>query len=300
MFDSQPPENYFRDINNEDDNKAIAKRYKRHQAKNRNQFSPTKVAEDRELSTSLLPSPIPKPRSFKWVTETHHVPAEFQTKKLRGKAPWYLHLRFLMTNLPEQLSEDSSGVKSWRDRAVKGGKVFRRYSLGSNLIWGRRCVFSEREIGYPYWLTGNWLVVAYLWGTSKAWVQQADIRDLVSFDSTYRIRVYEHQYYPFDNAAGWARHYEIERKAEGIYHRLFHYQPRPGVVPPPVLPGTTTPYGHSILGDLLNRKVKGLVLASGEKDKGREPSPATNVVIYAPGETPTAPKHGWREMPCMF
>ncbi|KAG7109297.1 hypothetical protein HYQ44_011833 [Verticillium longisporum] len=39
-------------------------------------------------------------------------------------------------------------------------------------------------------MTGEWLIVAYVWGESFEWLKTVDVRKLISFNNAYCIRAY--------------------------------------------------------------------------------------------------------------
>lgn len=98
------------------------------------------------------------------------------------KSPWHLLLQSLLLDLPEQL-ENGFGGTSWQDHLVgdpRDAKILKR-----NWKWSRRIVFSEQAKDESCWLTGRWLIVAYVWGESREMVENVDIKRLVSFGSAF-------------------------------------------------------------------------------------------------------------------
>lgn len=135
------------------------------------------------------PLPVPPTRPFQWMIESHYFPEEYHAESLRNQAPWYLLLRCLLIDLPEQL-ENGLGTVLWRDYQVEDSSsetefLTRPWPLNRQLKWGQRIVFSERTEEQPNWLTGRWLVVGYLWSDNREWAQTANrIGKLASFSNT--------------------------------------------------------------------------------------------------------------------
>jgi hypothetical protein len=130
----------------------------------------------------------PEIRRFQWAISSYYLPEGYQVNTERRQSPWYLLVRCLLVDLPEQL-EDGLGT-SWRDHRVQDTgetRLLTRRSYCSDfppLRWGRRIVFSEQTSdGESRWLTGDWLFVAYLWSDNRAWLRCVDVGNLVSFDS---------------------------------------------------------------------------------------------------------------------
>jgi hypothetical protein len=136
----------------------------------------------------------PEARRFRWMISSYHIPEEYQAPvTLRRESPWYLTLRCILINLPEQ---PESGIGTWRDYQVqqkKGEMKFlaRRFFCHTfpRLKWGRRIVFSEQtkdDGGGPRWLTGDWLIVAYLWSGSREWLRCANVGSLLTLRNAFR------------------------------------------------------------------------------------------------------------------
>jgi hypothetical protein len=77
---------------------------------------------------------------------SHYFPEEYHAESLRNETPWYLLIRYLLIDLPEQL-ENRLGTVSWRDYQVKDysgeTKFLTRKSTYScpQLKWGLRIFF---------------------------------------------------------------------------------------------------------------------------------------------------------------
>lgn len=129
----------------------------------------------------------PEARPFRWMITSHYLPQEYQPQNLRAKAPWFIFLRCLLVDLPVQLKH-GLGTESWRHHSVEPTgeiefltrKEFKNYP---QLKWGRRVVFSEQTREEPRWLTGQWLVVAYVWSESREWLRNVDVANLISFNN---------------------------------------------------------------------------------------------------------------------
>jgi hypothetical protein len=177
-YDTQPKqhgpawkERFYPEI---DDNKLIAKainRQNRRSTARRTRLM--RLLSFTNPGTSLpLTLAAPQPRPFRWMISSHYFPEEHHYTSLRNVTPWYLLLRCMFIDLPEQL-ENELGTVSWRDHQVKVENRTRVFDSGNfdhpQLKWGQRAVFSERTEEYPNWLTGRWLVVAWLWSDNREW-----------------------------------------------------------------------------------------------------------------------------------
>lgn len=90
----------------EDDNKYMAKRLRRQDRQNRIYH----IVYSRLRLKSPFPMPpaalvVPKERPFKWTISSHHVAEAYQDISIRHQSPWYLLLRCLFLDLPEQTEE---------------------------------------------------------------------------------------------------------------------------------------------------------------------------------------------------
>lgn len=109
-------------IAKEDENLTIAKSLKRHHRRNKIYHA----VNSRLKLTNLLVTPptvpaIHKKRDFRWSIWSCHVPKEFQAKKVRDYTPWYLVIRYLLVDLPEQL-ENVISMRPWRNHLVEDPK----------------------------------------------------------------------------------------------------------------------------------------------------------------------------------
>lgn len=180
---------YPRFPDDEDDNITIAKRAKRHNRRMRIDKVFDGMVEGVAVGKPYLA--IPKKRAFRWMFMSFHAPEEYHAADVEDHAPWYLVMRYLLVDLPEQLEnlENNVSLKSWRNHPVedpKGLKYLHRPPHVQGYFyqkWGRRIVFSEQAEEEPRSLTGRWLVVAYIWSDSREWLKNVDVRNLVSFGS---------------------------------------------------------------------------------------------------------------------
>ena len=181
---------YWRKPQDEDDNIYVAKKAKQQNRRNEMRH----FAKRCLTSTNLDPGQpanlaAPQARPFRWMISSYHTLEEYQAPNVRENSPWYLLLRCMLVDLPEQL-EQGIGT-SWRDCQVqeKGGMKF--LTRGSNssfftrLKWGRRVVFSEQTKDEPRWFTGRWLIVAYLWSDSREWLRVANVGNLLSYQNAF-------------------------------------------------------------------------------------------------------------------
>lgn len=183
---------YFnrRMIVDEDDNISVAKEIKRknRRKKIRHIINSCLTFTNRRIA---LPANLAAPqiRPFQWMISSYYLPEEYQAKSTQGQSPWYLLLRCMLIDLPEQLENGLS--TSWRDYEVEdtGGTKFLPRDWGCwnfpQLKWGRRIVFSEQTRDEPRWLIGRWLVVAYLWSDSREWLRGVNVGNLISFNNAF-------------------------------------------------------------------------------------------------------------------
>ncbi|KAK3350182.1 hypothetical protein B0T25DRAFT_549989 [Lasiosphaeria hispida] len=187
-------------IDNEDDNIFITKMAK-HQTRQRRIRH---TLSNCFTFTYLRPRPpadpaTPQIRPFRWIITSCYLPQEYHAQTLQKQSPWYLLLRCMLTDLPGQL-ENGIGTP-WRDHQLKDTRESKalapshsgihsdmRCSAFSKLRWGRRIVFSELSKDEPQYLTGRWLISAYLWSESREWLQNVDVRSLITFDNATCIR----------------------------------------------------------------------------------------------------------------
>lgn len=207
---------------------------------------------------------------------SHYFPEHYHNESLRDQTPWYLLLRCLLIDLPEQL-ENGLGTVSWRDHQVKVENVPRHWALNSHpqLKWGQRVVFSERTEEHPNWLTGRWLVVAYLWSDNREWARSENrIGKLVSLSNTVCIRAFEKLPLIHDDSKRrfFMRFYQLDRtsdKPEALT-TLFPYPPPPTYFyrhPPPNPPGTPVSQSLSRLCSLMNNEARAFLYGPSEKQR---------------------------------
>ncbi|KAB5563536.1 hypothetical protein GE09DRAFT_786350 [Coniochaeta sp. 2T2.1] len=207
----------------------------------------------------------PQPRPFQGLISSHYFPEQYHNESLRDQTPWYLLLRCLFIDLPEQL-ENGLGTVPWRDHKVKVEDLTRDWANNSHsqLKWGQRVVFSERtEEQHPNWLTGRWLVVAYLWSDDREWARSENrIGKLVSLSNTVCIRAFENtppKYNPDSKRRVFTRFYQLDRTSDNpealitLFPRLPCYLYRH---PPPTLPGTPVSQSLSRLCSLMNNEAR--------------------------------------------
>ncbi|KAK3379567.1 hypothetical protein B0T24DRAFT_612292 [Lasiosphaeria ovina] len=233
-----------------------------------------------KLSPFPAPSPAPAPptkpvcpstRPFKWLISSHHVPQEYHGwKRLRDQAPWYLQLRFLFVDMPKQLRSEG-GIYLWRDNMVEhlSGSVIEKSQRSSrrHLKFAKRLVFSVQANDQHHSLAGRWLVVCYLWGQSREWIQNVNIRSLVSFGSAFCVRGYKLETRKAKPIHEWNLFYEYQRGVATYRQstRLFYGSFLWGYNPPEVLPGMALPATHLQLADLMQTQARALICASHER-----------------------------------
>ncbi|PON21542.1 hypothetical protein TGAM01_v209573 [Trichoderma gamsii] len=138
-----------------------------------------------------LTPPLRAPR-FRWLISSDLVPRGYQD----GQAPWRMLIRSYLKDLPGQLADGSTqqSVFSWRNYPRHVGRLHHRTKLDDappEITCGRRAVFSQQGNDFNQSLTGEWLVIVYIWATDSAWLEKTDVADLVSRDSVTGIRAWE-------------------------------------------------------------------------------------------------------------
>jgi len=191
-----PPWLVWYNPDHEDDNLVLAKQAakveKRDKMLNRIQ---------RVLAGLRLSSPVPKlpPRRvphalqrFQWMITSHHVAEEYANASMYKMSPWRLVVRYMLVNLQGQLlnPNELATLISWREHlSDQGDSPVERYSgpwpCADRHRWGRRVVASELSSDPLKPLKGRWLVVVYLFGNSPSWVEDADIKSLVSYGNAF-------------------------------------------------------------------------------------------------------------------
>ncbi|KAB5577982.1 hypothetical protein GE09DRAFT_1052111 [Coniochaeta sp. 2T2.1] len=251
----------------DDENKLIAKAIKR---ENR-----------RSLARIFLPKTLaaPQPRPFQWMISYHYFPEQYHAESIRNQTPWYLLLRCLFADLPEQLESGLGSTVSWRDHQVKV-----EYPTSNSkrngfplLKWGQRVVFSERTEEQPNWFTGRWLVVGYLWSDNREWARsEGRVGKLASPSNTVCMRAFEKlppMLRPKSKRRYFSRFYQLDRASDSpeavvtMFHRLSDYPYRH---PPPALPETPVPERLSRACSLMNNEARDFLYGPSSQDPARD------------------------------
>ncbi|KAF5667858.1 hypothetical protein FHETE_5544 [Fusarium heterosporum] len=182
----------LRYLNDEDDNQFLAHSIKR---QNRSEKLKHTVCSIMHLKLpSSSPAAVlvaPKQRGFNWTIETWHAPRAYHPKDLRRKSPWIVCLRFLATDMENELEDGA--MKNWRDSPVlRVGVVKDNEASYCSLYrqFRRRVVFSEISSSGKY-LIGRWLVVAYVWCDSRDQLNTFDWTSHISVDTMYMYKAFE-------------------------------------------------------------------------------------------------------------
>ncbi|KAK0636323.1 hypothetical protein B0T17DRAFT_518792 [Bombardia bombarda] len=104
-----------------------------------------------------------------------------------------------ISTCPRDFKAQASGARRPDHRVQdKGKKKFRTRSFplalaeGFPLLkWNRRVIFSPQTGNELGGLTRRWLAVAHIWSHSREWLQDVDILDLVSLETSFCVRVHE-------------------------------------------------------------------------------------------------------------
>lgn len=161
----------------EDDNKRIAKKIKRHNKKNR-MCNLLKSLSPMQSPFSI--SVAPQERHFRWMVSSLHLPKSYIDNTVQEPS-WCVLLRFMLVDLPSQVRVVSP-LHSWRDHLVKKEPKVKKIS-GCQHKYRRRIIFSEQDGGdKSQALTGGWCAVAYVMSNDREWLEQVDAGKLVSFD----------------------------------------------------------------------------------------------------------------------
>ena len=104
----------------------------------------------------------------------------------KSQAPWSVLLRFLFVDMHRQLKDHSdTSVYNWRNYQTK--PLVDQKVPTCNKKLGRRVVFSQEGYDHSYRMfKGDWMVVAYVWGESREWLDSVDVRELVSWENAIR------------------------------------------------------------------------------------------------------------------
>lgn len=179
-----------------------------------------------ENSTSHPPESVtntptqPEACPFNYLIDSYHAPKGHYLPRDKYGKPWSIMLQIFLVDLPHQLkgsdSHDperwhdetcnSSGDEKeidtknrhpgvpWRDHAPRNTQVAVPFGMetpcGTNMCgccrqWGRRIVF-EPELPPPGRENDRWLAVAYVIGKDPRWVEDVDVRDIISFETSHR------------------------------------------------------------------------------------------------------------------
>lgn len=185
----------------------------------REQQSATTMAtelEDIQLLTKPTP-PKPAVRDFRSLMVSFHFPKEILQKPecIPNPTEWFVELRHYFVDLPQQLGqleesstmtadtgtgttatttdhdEDVRSLAHWKDYQIPDGAagesiLGRKYNPHQarypNLKCTCRIVFSQRAKDGK-WLTGRWMVVAYVFASTPDALQQLDWCQLISSDT---------------------------------------------------------------------------------------------------------------------
>lgn len=179
------------------------------------------AVELEDIPPLTRPTP-PKPavRDFKNLVVSFHFPKEILRKPewIPSPAEWMVELRHFFVDLPQQLGQlerfsammtadtgtdttatttdhedNTRSLAHWKDYQLPDGAAGEsvvehlyyhnpHQSLYPNLKCTRRIVFSQREKGGK-WLTGRWMVVAYVSASTPEALQQLDWCQLISPDT---------------------------------------------------------------------------------------------------------------------
>lgn len=171
-------------INEEDPNKTIAKKMEEKRWL-------YKMKDKRNAFTHLLNNSKrfyyrpPQARSFRWLVSCHYSPHDYW----HGRPPWRMLVRLYCHDLPKELKDkkDRWSMKSWRDRPPALSSVIPNRKETDNappeITCGRQYIFSLVSPELQHALIGNWLAVVYVWATDRTWVEETDVRDLVSLSN---------------------------------------------------------------------------------------------------------------------
>ncbi|KAF4997862.1 hypothetical protein FGRMN_3563 [Fusarium graminum] len=188
------PRNFccLRCLNDEDDNQFLAHTIKR---KNRSGSLKHTICSIMHLKLpSSSPAAVlvaPKQRGFNWTIETWHAPRAYHPKNLQRKSPWTVCLRFMATDIENELEDGA--MKNWRDSPVlRAGVVKDNETSYCNVFrqFRRRVVFSEMSSSGNY-LIGRWLAVAYVWCDSRDQLNSFDWTSHISVNTTYMYKAFE-------------------------------------------------------------------------------------------------------------
>lgn len=172
----------------EDDNDAVIKKAKRQHRKNKIQHVVKNCIKLRNPMFALPAQPTtPAPRTFNWMITSTHIPLEYRTHALHTHAPWVLVLRFFLMDLPRQL-RGKTCLNDWTDYLINGSEdlecIVPSILSPQPYPYRKRVVFSEAD--GKGWLTGQWLVTAYVMSDSLEWLGRANVKNLVSYESLFR------------------------------------------------------------------------------------------------------------------
>ncbi|KAM0431768.1 hypothetical protein ACHAPT_005018 [Fusarium lateritium] len=173
-----------------------------------------------------------------------------------------MELRFYTVDIVRQLRGDG-GVKAWMNHPLRN---FRGSEISpSGTGWARRSVFSELSTnGSERQLTGDWLVTADVWCSSRQTLVDFDVRDRVDWGTIRCVSGYERvavsTYY--DRWRLFYRH-AAERPAlrfEAPFQR--------GNEVSPELAQVLAPDRGAFLGDLMDNEARELLAGRPPRSRG--------------------------------
>ncbi|KAL7934421.1 hypothetical protein V8C35DRAFT_327296 [Trichoderma chlorosporum] len=252
--------------NEEDPNKVIAEIIKRQRLRYmlRNM---TVTFTNIFSKTKRSPEKAPKVRSFRWLMSSHHVAEGYQDRP----PPWRMLVRTYFKDLPKQLREkhNPSSVKYWRKLPwlysnVKDCPIELTYAC-PEITCGRRDVISQCHGDKNRSLSGDWLIVVNLWATDRRWIENVDLKDLISFSSVIGIRAWEWVDALDATTKTPYLFYELERGKDGVLKdTVFGGNAYKDYDPVPMEPGDPVPTRLSGLRRLMNGKARRILYASYE------------------------------------
>lgn len=105
-----------------DENRHIAKQIQRKNGWNRMRYiisNCLKLAFKDPRVTMPARLAAPEPRRFRWLISSHHVGPKYLTESLLRSSPWYMLLRCLLIDLPEQPENGiNRELESWLHHGV--------------------------------------------------------------------------------------------------------------------------------------------------------------------------------------
>ncbi|KAK0634271.1 hypothetical protein B0T17DRAFT_501953 [Bombardia bombarda] len=131
------------------------------------------------LRTPCKTLPVPKVQPLDWGFVNNIFPHSWDSKLKQGKVPWWIRFTCELEDAGEQLDVDASTAAGRRRRRVVASVATAARAIGPGTA--ELSSRSSMSGGLPAALAGRWLVTVNIYADDRQWVENVDVRDLVSW-----------------------------------------------------------------------------------------------------------------------